>query len=69
LVCESLEGLQQQFEKFTDRVPERGVICGRFSKKSASQVAFFFSGQGAQQPEMGRELYWSEPVFRRALER
>ncbi len=40
----------------------------RAEKKSA-EIAFLFSGQGAQYPRMGEGLYRAEPNYRRALDR
>ena len=46
---------------------------GRFGAVSADplgelEVAFLFTGQGSQYPDMGRGLYETQPVFRSAVE-
>ncbi len=46
-----------------------GVITGRPSKARAPEVAFLFTGQGAQYAGMGRALYEGHPAFRAAIDR
>ncbi len=55
---------------------ELAEALGRFAAngqsrvdKKPGEIAFLFSGQGAQYPRMGEGLYRAEPNFRRALDR
>ncbi|MHC5065580.1 MAG: SDR family NAD(P)-dependent oxidoreductase, partial [Planctomycetota bacterium] len=47
--------------------PKR-VVAGE-SKSTGSSLAFMFPGGGAQYPQMGRDLYESESVFREHVDR
>ena len=46
-----------------------GVIQGEVKRDSRAKVAFLFTGQGSQYVGMGRQLYETQPTFRRVLER
>ena len=46
-----------------------GVITGHVKGNRVPKVVFLFTGQGAQYINMGRELYQTEPVFRKSLDR
>jgi acyl transferase domain-containing protein/thioesterase domain-containing protein/acyl carrier protein len=48
--------------------PQHKEIASGIAKGSAPQIAFMFSGQGAQYVNMGRELYEHAPVFRATLD-
>jgi acyl transferase domain-containing protein len=46
-----------------------GLVAGQITTGRKRKTAFVFTGQGAQYPQMGRQLYQLEPVFKAAIDR
>ena len=66
-VAASAEEARAHLEAFRTGKEAPGAALGR-KPASRPRLAFVFSGQGPQWWGMGRELFESEPVFRKALE-
>ena len=66
---ESREQLGARLAAFAAGEDPPQVIHDHARHKTPPKVAFLFSGQGSQYAGMGRGLYETEPVFRRALDR
>ena len=48
---------------------DRKRVQTRLRQIDNPEVSFLFPGQGSQHPNMGREIYASEPIFRNAVDR
>nr|VFK48316.1 MAG: Acyl transferase domain-containing protein [Candidatus Kentron sp. TC] len=55
-------------EQMRKRLRTADYIVGNASH-GRPKLAFLFTGQGSEYPEMGQQLYETQPIFRRTLER
>jgi acyl transferase domain-containing protein/acyl carrier protein len=65
----STEELNAALQRLTDGEESPRLRTNRAADGDAPGVAFLFTGQGAQYPGMGQQLYRTQPAFRRVLDR
>ena len=68
VIGSSSSELRTRLGAWLNGAEQSGVVTGRAAPE-APRVAFLYTGQGAQRPGMGRQLYETEPVFRDVLDR
>jgi len=61
--------LRARLAAFSADGADENVISGEVPARKVPKIAFLCTGQGAQYAGMGRELFDTQPTFRRALER
>lgn len=69
VVAESREQLHQQLKAFGTGISNSGLVKAQLTGKKRQKMAFLFTGQGSQYINMGRELYSTQPTFRKTLEK
>ncbi|NEP88097.1 MAG: SDR family NAD(P)-dependent oxidoreductase [Okeania sp. SIO2C2] len=67
IVAESKGNLQEKLADFLEDNETNGVLRGK-AKSQEKEIAFLFTGQGSQYLDMGRQLYETQPTFRKILD-
>ncbi len=68
IVAPSLVEIQEQLGNFTDGEVSPQLLTGQAPLNSKTKIAFLFTGQGSQYVDMGKELYQTQPTFRKILQ-
>ncbi len=68
-IANSKTELQQSLQAFIAGEETKTIATGCLSVSKKPQIAFLFTGQGSQYVGMGRELYETQPTFRKALDK
>jgi myxalamid-type polyketide synthase MxaB len=69
LVAETREQARAQLAAFVNDEKPAGLQSGKIEEGHRAEIAFLFTGQGAQYLNMGKRLYETQPVFRAALDK
>ena len=68
VVAETAAEASDKLKEFIAGRESSHLWRGSCATDSEPEIAFLFTGQGSQWPDMGRGLYETQPVFRKALE-
>jgi acyl transferase domain-containing protein/NADPH:quinone reductase-like Zn-dependent oxidoreductase/NADP-dependent 3-hydroxy acid dehydrogenase YdfG/acyl carrier protein len=67
LVASGADDLRQKLQSSQTATSQDGVFRSRSVDNNPAHVAFLFTGQGSQYPEMGKELFENRPQFRKRM--
>jgi len=67
LVAQSKDELQEKLADFLQDNETNGVVTGK-AENQEKKIAFLFTGQGSQYVGMGRQLYETQPTFKKILD-
>lgn len=65
----SITQAREKLSAFVAGQPAANMVSGRVPDTEPSEIAFLFTGQGAQYIGMGKTLYETQPTFRAALDK
>jgi acyl transferase domain-containing protein len=69
VVAESIEQLREELAGFASGKTSSRIVSAHAQSAAAPKIAFLFTGQGSQYPDMGRQLYETHPEFRQIMQR
>ncbi|HMD83202.1 MAG TPA: SDR family NAD(P)-dependent oxidoreductase [Terriglobia bacterium] len=69
VIAESPAEAREKLARWVRGESAAGLLGGRVEGDSKPKVAFLFTGQGAQYVGMGRQLYETQPTFRKQMQR
>ena len=68
-LAETAVALREQLDQYGTAGHAVGIASGRVIGRKPPKVAFLFPGLASQQLAVGRQVYQTQPTFRRALDR
>ncbi len=69
LMANSAEQMREKLSGFINKQETLGVYNAWSDGTNRAEVVFLFTGQGGQYSNMGKQLFETQPTFRKALER
>ncbi|MCL2929917.1 MAG: SDR family NAD(P)-dependent oxidoreductase [Trichodesmium sp. MAG_R01] len=60
--------LVEKFKQYKQGENVTGICSGQLTSKTTTKIAFLFTGQGSQYVQMGRQLYNTQPTFKKIID-
>ncbi|MGK7942439.1 MAG: type I polyketide synthase [Crocosphaera sp.] len=67
IVSDTSPDLQEKLTAFANQTEKAG-ITGKLASRKPPKIAFLFTGQGSQYVNMGRQLYETQPTFKKTVD-